>query len=309
MTFWNETDAIVESVGNALWRARAKHNSLGVSGEEVVKKNQFGDTAVRADIECEEAVFEALKTWKFVEIAMPPVRVVSEEHGIVDIGENPRYTGILDGLDGSSVYKQARTCGGRYGTMFAVLNGTDPFYRDYVASGVIEYSKERLLNLQSVASTTFLYFTAKGNGRTYCEDDPGDLGREWRVQTSRNNVLTSSSMIYIDTFSKWERETLSKLSKDFPKIGKNGLGSSAIFYVDLITGKTDVVIECTRKKNLEIGVAYGLVRGAGGVMVDIDGNDLGEKKYLEWGQNEELPVISAANMELARQMINVLKSI
>ncbi|MBX4210746.1 hypothetical protein KW783_02115, partial [Candidatus Parcubacteria bacterium] len=66
-----------------------------------------------------------------------PIRVIAEEHGVVDITANPRYLGILDGLDGSSVYKKARGTG-RYGTMFGIFDTTDPTYQYYVASGIME---------------------------------------------------------------------------------------------------------------------------------------------------------------------------
>jgi fructose-1,6-bisphosphatase/inositol monophosphatase family enzyme len=40
-----------------------------------------------------------------------------------------------------------------------------------------------------------------------------------------------------------------------------------------------LALECTRKGNLEIAVAYGLIREAGGVMTTADGEDLGPKGY------------------------------
>ena len=54
-------------------------------------------------------------------------------------------------------------------------------------------------------------------------------------------------------------------------------------------------------------MGYGIIKEAGGVMVDIDGKDIGTKKFLEWGQKEALPVISAANIDLAWQVIRHLR--
>ncbi|KKQ75916.1 MAG: hypothetical protein US96_C0002G0029, partial [Candidatus Woesebacteria bacterium GW2011_GWB1_38_5b] len=82
-------------------------------------------------------------------------------------------------------------------------------------------------------------------------------------------------------------------------------GSSCKYYSDLISGKIDVVIECTRKRNLEIAAAYGLVREAGGVMVDILGRDLEKMSYLEFYQSDDkhFPIISAANSGIIRKLL------
>jgi fructose-1,6-bisphosphatase/inositol monophosphatase family enzyme len=47
--------------------------------------------------------------------------------------------------------------------------------------------------------------------------------------------------------------------------------SSAVHYIDLANGQADAVLECTRKGNLEIGISYGLVKEAGGVIRGING--------------------------------------
>lgn len=72
----------------------------------------------------------------------------------------------------------------------------------------------------------------------------------------------------------------------------------------------DVVIHYTKKRNLELGVFYGLIVGAGGYVIDRNGEDIGNKKYLAFGQNgydEEL-VICAATRELAEQVRQLIVS-
>ena len=86
------------------------------------------------------------------------------------------------------------------------------------------------------------------------------------------------------------------------------LESSAINYIDLIDGNVEVVIEGTRKGNLEIATAYPLVKEAGGVIVTIDGKSLGNKSYLNYGQKEHNPVISVCTTQLAHELIPFLKS-
>ena len=54
-------------------------------------------------------------------------------------------------------------------------------------------------------------------------------------------------------------------------------GSSAIAYVDIATGEAHINLEYTRKDNLEIAVAYGLLKEAGAVLIDgRTGQNIGE---------------------------------
>lgn len=66
---------------------------------------------------------------------------------------------------------------------------------------------------------------------------------------------------------------MSKL-KDYHFLHSN---SSAIHYVDLAQGKVDLVLECTRKRNLEIAVAFGLINETNGIIVTIDGKSIKNK--------------------------------
>ena len=68
----------------ALRRAYEVHENLGSRGEELIQKNQFGETALRIDIEAEEAVINVLKENNI------PIRIISEEHGQIDIMPNPK---------------------------------------------------------------------------------------------------------------------------------------------------------------------------------------------------------------------------
>lgn len=70
--------------------------------------------------------------------------------------------------------------------------------------------------------------------------------------------------------------------------------------MDLIEGKCDLVVECTRKRNLEPAVAYAFVKETGRMMTDGKGNELGEKKYLEFGQGEDerFVIVSTTSQKL-----------
>lgn len=274
------TEDFFNILTEALHRAFLVHEKLGKTGEDAVQKNQFGQTALRIDIECENAIIDFMK-----EIEMP-IRIISEEHGTVDITNNPKYLGILDGLDGSGVYKKERGKG-RYATMFGIFDTTNPKYKDYIVSGIMEHVKKRL------------YIGIKNDGAFVIEGD-----KKTPIKSSGKTVLDADTNIYIDEYEELNRKTFSEKLKGFKT---KYSGSSAIYYADVASGAADLTLECARKNNLEIAVAYGLETEAGAVMVDINGTSLAEKKYLEFGQKEQIPIITAATKELADNLISFLK--
>ena len=102
-------------------------------------------------------------------------------------------------------------------------------------------------------------------------------------------------------------------SKDYPNFLSKLKGfdvkyllSSAAHYSDLVSGEADLVLECTRKLNLEIAAAYGLIKEAGGVVLASDGSSFHNKKYLKFGQDEYLPIIAASTEELGKNLIRKL---
>lgn len=238
---------------------------------------------MRVDIECEETIIDYMQKLKL------PVRIISEEHGTIDVTNNPRYLAVLDGLDGSGVYKKQRGTG-RYGTMFAIFRGIDPCYNDYIAGGIMEHSIKRM------------FFYAKGEGACVMDIESGTIVP---IKSSDKKVLDQDTKIYVDEYFEINRKTfLEKLSGFLTSY----LKSSAVYYADAAAGKADLVLECTRKLNLEIAVAYGLIAEVGGVMVDLQGNDLGPQRYLEFGQKENLPIITACTPEMAQSLLKHLNN-
>ncbi len=268
----------------ALRNAYKIHEELGERGLQPVEKNEYGDTSLLVDIKAEEAV---INTFKEADV---PLRVISEEHGWVDLSREPEFLAVLDGLDGTNVYKKARGKG-RYGTMFGIFSSLNPTYSDYIFSGIMEHSFNRL------------YYAVKNKGGFLIEN-----GKKRPLKCSSIKEL-NNARIYVDRFFDKDRgvsfiyDTFISKLKDYPLLHAN---SSAIHYADLANGEVDLVLECTRKGNLEIAVAYGLIREAGGVMVAKDGTDIGSKMYLSFGQDKYIPIISASTMKLANELIEKL---
>ena len=248
-----------------------------------------GKKVLVADLEAEKAVIETLRQGRI------PIRLISEEHGEFDLTDNPIYLGILDGLDGSNKFKREGLTA-RVGTMLGIFKGLNPVYDDYLYSGIIEHPEGRL------------FFAEKGQGSFIFTPPkaPGEWGRTVQIQTARTEVLDEKTRIYIDEGIEFSRKFFSPRIKPF---SYQYLHSSCNYYMDVASGEADLALECTRKRNLEIAVSYGLIKEAGGIMVSTDGKSLAERKYLEFGQgkNEFIPVITSCTKELARALIKHLE--
>jgi fructose-1,6-bisphosphatase/inositol monophosphatase family enzyme len=111
--------------------------------------------------------------------------------------------------------------------------------------------------------------------------------------------------LYIVDYFQINREVFAKRLDGF---ALECTRSSAVHYTDVARGTADAALECTRKQNLEIAVAYGLVTEAGGVMVTLDGASLGQKLYRAFSQDRHTPIITAATRELADDIIQHIMS-
>lgn len=282
-----EIDHLRKTVATALKETFKTHCQLGESGLDLQKKNQFGETALRADWEAEEAVISILTR------ANIPIKIVSEEHGVVVLGENPRYLGVLDGLDGTGRYRafMEGEKEARYGTMFSIFKGLYPKYDDYLVSGIMEHPTKRL----------FIASRGQGASVSNLEKNVSEA-----IKVSQCKTFDQTTKIFIDAneVTPWFDFILETFVRRLPKgFDYKCLYSSTANYVDLASGEIDLVLECTRKGSLEVAVAYGLVKEAGGVMAALDGRDLGPQKYWEFGQDKYTPVVTAASWQLAQAAV------
>lgn len=271
----------------ALEQSKIMHDMLGRNGLKQVKNNRFGEMALTVDVQCEDTILKYL--------GLPKhglrIRVDTEEHGRVDIGfgagESPDYFGVIDGLDGS---KMAELGWGinRYGTMFGIYQGAEPTYDDYLVVGYMEHASKSL------------YIATKGRGAFLMVS-----GKFVRLTTSGKTSLGTEARIYVDEYFDFNIKTFSDKLRDFkPNTGTfYGGTSAAVAFMGVASGEADFYLRSTVKGNLEPMVAYGLITEAGGAMVDQNGKSFGPKKYLSYGQGSEmLPIITAATLELAREM-------
>ena len=251
------------------------------SARQDVGQNQFGEMAMQIDISSEEVVIKHLRAYS--DKTKQGIRVVSEEHGELVVGDKPALTAFLDGFDGSSVFRDSQGKA-RGGTMFSLYEGADPRFQDYLLGGIVDHILGKLV----VAS--------KGNGTLLMAD-----GKTSTAHVSDTKVLDSSTNIDIDegvqnypTFPSHEQGYFYDSIKSAFKT--RYVGSSAVYFFDLAVGVTDVVLEYGRKNNLEHMVAYPLIIESGGVMEFVSGGDLGPTHYSDYcAMDGGYPAIIAAS--------------
>ena len=166
---------ISEMGKTALYQAKHIHDRLGKLGETIINKNQYEEQAMLADIEAEKAVIDTLEKYQL------PATIVSEEHGVIQIGDtSPAYIALLDGLDGSHEYKKNRGIG-RYGTMLGIFSGPNPRFSDYIFCGVMEHS----------ANTIYFGMKNQGSYRLHTQLT--------KIHCSKQTILSSTNTrFYID---------------------------------------------------------------------------------------------------------------
>lgn len=278
-------EKLAQVVTDGFDRATQVHDALGVDGAKEVRRNPVGDMSLECDIRCEEAVLNALRDAHVCGVAY------TEEHGVVTLGDGHGLTIVIDGLDGSRRYKAAPGRE-RYATMVAVLNGDDPTYDDYLFCATKEHATRRLFSCGQGQSTTL----------------KGPAGSR-PLQVAAAAALKDVTLAYIDRhFAVNEAFFGSALAE----LSFACLSASSVHYEDLVMGTAQLVLECTRKRNLELASAYGLVRQAGGVMVTPDGQSLGRQRYRSFAQLSDkgdvhIPIVTACRQELAAETLERIR--
>ncbi len=279
----------------ALTNAYRNHRELRRDALTELPKNQFGETVLKGDWEAEERVIETFRKHSI------PITIISEEHGKVTFGKE--FLGILDGLDGTNRFRafMSGETNWRYGTMFGIFQGDDPTYGDYLVSGIMMHPTDEL------------YIASRSKG-AYATNLKTNERTRLHVSNTRkfdkNIRILSDYWVPGRGYSESSFQVVAKAYLDkLPGFNFKTLSASCAHYVDLARGQTDLVLEATRKGNLEISISYGMIKESGGIMLTADMRDIGGEKYFEFGQgkNEYVPVISAANIELVREFVNSTK--
>jgi fructose-1,6-bisphosphatase/inositol monophosphatase family enzyme len=286
----------IDAVHDGLIAAYHVHEDLGADGVNAVEINQFGDQAMAADVQSERVVLDTLQA------AGISATVHSEEHGVVEINHDlgEPVLAVLDGLDGSSLYKKERG-EALYGTMFAIFENGNPTYNQYIAAGLTLPSIHKML------------LATRGEGVKVVDLETGETGD---VHTSTDN-LTRDALIFADgvetpvdaPLHDYFQNNYDTFVKPLLRDGfeTHRTGSSAAYYAQVAMGEALVVGESTRKGNLEYATAYALIKEAGGLFVSAETwEDIGEQPFLTYGQDRHIAHVAVANSTVLTQLKDTL---
>jgi fructose-1,6-bisphosphatase/inositol monophosphatase family enzyme len=275
----NNFSPLAKCIFDGLLNAFHNHKKLAENGKLKDKQNRFGEMALRADVEAEEIILSSLK--KYTKDSKVKLIYRGEELGDGEVGTGEKTIfAVFDGLDGSDNYLNESKF--EYGTMIAVSETENPKYKDFTVSGLAMMEERKIV------------ITIRNKGM-YLYD----------VETKKFSK--------IENFS--DNEKFSDLSilanKYFPEeLNAYGdttwimTGSTAWSIYSICTDiKYNGLIEVTRKGNLEQPILYLMITTLGGVMVDKNGNSIGNYDFKTWGQNEKLFLITAKSKNVAEVIL------
>lgn len=190
------------------------HNDVGL--------NQFGEMAMRIDVAAEDVVLSSLKNYS--QKHDQGIQIVSEEHGELTVGDNPLLTAFIDGLDGSSVFRDSKATA-RCGTMFSLYEGLNPKFENYLLGGITDHILGKTVLAVKGEGTQLLH----GNGAL-------------PVKASNKKILDHSTKIYIDegvqNYSDFPHPEqgyfYDPIKRDFNTLY---LGSTAVYFLILLSEK------------------------------------------------------------------------
>lgn len=215
--------------------------------EEIGTVNAKGDKSIQMDVAIEKALITYVKEQKL------PATIFSEEIGTVTFHPNPTHLIAFDPLDGSTNYKVGKGLF-PYGLLVAIYEGLEPKLADVVAAGAIEYTR----------NLTWTY----SEGKTY--DTRGN-----RVTLRVDWPILKSTPIYVDLYYKEGYETYRPLAQQL-FIRNQG---STVGNLSYVLSNTAAAIGGVSMRPEEIGAVVALIKGAGGIAVNHQGDDVGTEVF------------------------------
>lgn len=272
-----------------LQQAKNELAKFGTSGERIIHTGgAFGDVVDDTELEADEKLGDFLKDRLFtiaefgrITIESPKKEGLKKDYRLDSGGD---WWCTIDPLDGSLNFKQrCGTLGLPYTGVVTVLDRTDEAtFANVILAAVIDYRSGDLW---------FAHKDAGGIYRTFCNDVPVRGIQETTLDLGR--MIAFGEMYY--------PENREKIMRGFA--GEKGWlrnpGSAAYEMAGVASGIAAAFI-CDRQKQHELGAAYGLVKGAGGVAIDFSGQDLGQHTFDFFSQT---PVILAGNAQLGQDIL------
>jgi len=224
-----------------------------------------------------------------------PVTVYTEElENPLSHSPAPVYSAVGDEIDGTHNLKYGLGML-PYGSILGIADKADPRFRDFIASGFLEFNSGNL------------FYAVREGGAYIIKGWTGKETKAVRLKTSGKKRLDEPELnVIADVYM------LGGLAGAFmPLVAKRGgdFRSTAVHLAMVACGSCDIFISgdnCPnpkkRRTGEEIGPGYLLVREAGGAVFDWNGNDLGEER-VALPEKKTFHVVVAATEELGREFV------
>jgi len=255
-------------------------------GSQVIGKGEaFGDLdndiEIQADVFLGQMIENSLRENNF------DCRLQIEGKEEISIGISPEQHYVtVDPLDGSLNFaKKGKTLGLPFSCSVAIFSSPDKGecrFQDVEVAGCVDLRNGDLWSAE------------KGKG-CFLNGESCQTSGSTEVDLRKNILI--GEMYYPEN-----RELICRIFK-----GERGwlrsLGSAAYEMSLVASGQVDAYI-CDRQKLDILGMAYLMVKEAGGSVVDFNGNDLGTKEYVFHSQ---MPVILASTTSLSSEILTRMK--
>ena len=262
----------------ALNEAHEAITSLGNKGflEGDLKKKDEIVTA--ADLAVSQRLIDYFKR---VNIALT---LFDEEAGKVSIGNNPKFTVVVDPVDGTMNYYRGRGIVLPYSTIVTIFEGNSENlrFKDALAAGIIDHPSK---NIWYAARNEGCFLNGK------------------KIHASKQKTLEKTSSIIIDMGPAPKTEELERYSKIRNSSWVRNVSCAGTHFAWVSSGICDAFI-CGIQKSDEIGAGYLLLKESGGSLMDFEGNPIEEQNF-EFGQKYQM--IASGTQELGKELISLLK--
>src|SRR3989344_7747906 len=181
-----------------------------------------------------------------------PVVMYSEDSvAVINMHANPEFTFVVDALDGSTNYRIGQRLR-PFGSFFAFFDSLTPQLKNVVVAGAVEYKH----------NLGFLYT----EGRTIDKDNNEiHLKADWQLKPVSPTIDLE---IYQEGY-----HIFAPLDRNFRILNQGAL----VYSLVCVLSNASALMGGIAVKSEEIGAIYGLITGAGGVVVDLQGNDIGNQ--------------------------------
>jgi len=278
-----------------LQKAKRKLAVLVRGGDIVKEGGAFGDLLNDIDIRADHVIGKYLQQ-AIGRSCEGLVACVSVE-GLPDYHVRKKGLWVcVDPIDGSLNYKtRGRIMGNPYMAVVTVLSKMEGATFDDVVFAAV-------LDLRPKSSDLWcawcdVYRDSTWQMKAWLNDK--------QISTSSETKLDpGSQVIMTETYYPANREKLLKLF-DGQKGNYSRVGSAAYEMAIVSSGNASAFI-CCSQKNHELGATQLLVRAAGGVAVDWEGNPIGFRLYDFRAQT---PIILAANQSIANEIVSRIRTL